>query len=118
MKIEIKDFSGTGYMPLIDYGDWRVALINYDEKLSEENLKKMECHSKTDEVFILLNGNAVLYIGRDMDKIQLEPGKLYNVKCGTWHAISMEKETKVAVIENRDTSPQNTEYYFFSDSKK
>lgn len=116
MGIEIKDFSGTGYKPMIDYGDWRVALIGYDDRLGRENLQKSECHGETDEVFILLVGNASLYIGKDgkeMTEYRLEPGKLYNVKCGTWHAISMEKGAKVAVVENRDTSAHNTEYYFF-----
>ena len=112
MNMDIYEFNGEGYMPLIDYNGWRVAIINFSEKLLQENICKMERHLETDEVFILLNGEANLYVGEEMKKYIMEPGKFYNIKCGEWHCISMKKDSKVAVVENSDTGKKNTEYRY------
>ncbi|MBQ9131922.1 MAG: cupin domain-containing protein [Clostridia bacterium] len=117
MGIEVKKFSGEGYFPLISYNGWRVAIANFCERLREENLCKVERHTKTDEVFILLQGEAVLHIGMELNRIPMESGKLYNVTCGQWHAISMTPDTKVAIVENDDTGKDNTEYYYFKSKK-
>lgn len=115
MAVEIKEFSGGGYMPLFSSDGWRVAVANSCERLLEKNLCRLERHLKTDEVFILLYGKAVLYIGKDLVKYPMEIGKIYNVKCGEWHCISMKPNSKVAIIENDDTAENNTEYYFFKE---
>ena len=113
MGMDIYEFNGEGYMPLIDYNGWRVAIINFSEKLLQENISKIERHLKTDEVFILLRGEANLYVGEEMKKHIMEPGKIYNIKCGEWHCISMKENSKVAVVENSDTGKENTEYRYF-----
>lgn len=114
MGIEIKEFNGEGYAPLISYNGWRVAVANFCERLREEDICKVERHTKTDEIFILLQGEACLHIGMELKRIPMETGKIYNVKCGEWHAISMIPNTKVAIIENDDTGPENTDYHYFS----
>lgn len=38
-----------------------------------------------------------------MKKQVMEKGKVYNIKCGEWHCISMPENGKVAVIENNGT---------------
>ena len=111
--MEINEFNGEGYMPLVSYEGWCVAIANYAAHLREENLYRMERHLKTDEAFLLLQGSANLYIGVDKRKQPLEIGKIYNVKCGEWHCISMTENTKVAIIENDGTGPSNTEYQYF-----
>lgn len=111
--MEIFKFNGEGYRSLIEYNGWRVAIINSSEKLLEENICKIERHLETDEVFILLMGEAILYIGKDMKKTIMEQGKFYNVKCNEWHCISMKKNSKVAVVENSNTGEKNSEYYYF-----
>lgn len=113
MGMEIKDFCGEGYQPLVAYNGWRVAMVNYCERLREENIVRVERHLKTDEVFILLSGKAVLHIGKELKRVPMELGKIYNVKCGEWHCITMEPGAKVAVVENDDTSDENSEKYFF-----
>ena len=112
MAIEITEFNAGGYSPLISYNGWRVAIANFCERLREENISKLERHTKTDEIFILLQGEAVLHIGMELNRIYMELGKLYNVKCGEWHAISMISNTKVVIVENDDTGEDNTEYYY------
>lgn len=116
MKIETLEYSGEGYMPLIEYEGWRVAIANFCDRLLEKNLCKMERHLETDEVFILLKGEATLHVGKDMGKHIMEKGKVYNIKCGEWHCISMKQDTKVAIIENSGTGEKNTEYYYFREA--
>ena len=112
--MEICEFGGEGYMPLTAYGSWRVAMINACVQLQEENLRRMERHLGTDEVFILLEGEAVLHIGEEKKRFPMEIGKLYCVKCGEWHCISMKPGAKAAVIENDDMGAANTEYLYFT----
>ncbi|MBE6612487.1 MAG: hypothetical protein E7632_08340 [Ruminococcaceae bacterium] len=112
--MEICEFGGEGYMPLTAYGGWRVAIINACERLQEENLRRMERHLGTDEVFILLEGEAALYTGAQKKRFPMELGKLYCVKCGEWHCISMKPGAKAAVVENDDVGKANTEYLYFA----
>ena len=42
MGIEIKEFNGEGYAPLLSYNGWRVAVANFCERLREENICKVE----------------------------------------------------------------------------
>lgn len=111
--MEIKEFYGGGYMPLISHNGWRVAIANYCERLREENICKAERHLNTDEVFILLQGEATLFEGNDMKRYPMEIGKIYNIKCGIWHCIAMKENTKVAIVENDDTGDKNSEYRYF-----
>lgn len=111
--MDIQYFSGEGYMPLISFEGWRVAVVNYCDRLSEKNFCKVERHLKTDEVFILLQGEANLFIGMEIERYPMEIGKLYTVKCGEWHGISMNKGASVVIVENDDTGIENSEYFFF-----
>lgn len=49
-----------------------------------------------------------------MKKQVMEKGKVYNIKCGEWHCISMPENGKVAVIENNGTGEK--EYYYFKEN--
>ena len=82
--MKIYQFEGAGYKPLISYNGWRVAVAGFAEHLLEENLRKLERHLQTDEVFILLQGEAVLHIGMEKERCPMEIGKIYNVLCGEW----------------------------------
>ena len=110
MDIEITTSSVEGYVPLIHSGGWRIAVINSCERLLEENRDRAERHMLTDEVFVLLSGRATLIVGNNRKRYVLDEGKVYNIKHGVWHTIALERDSKVLVIENDDTSPENTEY--------
>ncbi len=111
--IEIFEYSGEGYRPAMHYGAWRVAFANYAERFDKEKLTKISRHLLTDEAFVLLAGDATLIIGLDMCEVKLEPNKVYNVTCGTWHGLYLSRDAKVLIIENDDTGPDNTEDYCF-----
>jgi ureidoglycolate hydrolase len=114
--LEIRDYHGEGYQPLIDYGEWRVAILRFLEGLQPERIDSMERHTGTDEVFVLLSGQGVLILGGNgaqvdcIDSQVMEPGKIYNVKCNAWHTILLSRDASVLLVENRDTGKHNSEY--------
>ena len=114
--LEIYGYTGEGYKPLIDYGEWRVAVLRYLNGLQPDRIDTMERHTETDEVFVLLNGQGVLITGGNSQQVDgvypqvMEQGKIYNVKCNTWHTILLSRDASVLLVENRDTSVQNSEY--------
>ncbi len=114
--IEIREYTGAGYRPLVDYGAWRVAILNYLEEIHPAHNNQMERHNETDEVFVLLKGRAILFAGEGATRVQvihpqvMEAGKIYNVKRGVWHTIIMSPEASVLITENRDTTQANSDY--------
>ncbi len=114
--IEIRNYHGEGYKPLIDYGGWRVAILRYLDALQPDRIDSMERHTETDEVFVLLHGRGVLIIGGNSDQVDsvqpqtMELGELYNVKRNAWHTILLNHDASVLIVENQDTGKHNSEY--------
>jgi hypothetical protein len=112
--IEVTSYQGEGYLPMVDFETWRVAILRYIDELEIQNLSTMQKHNETDEVFILLEGNCTLFTGgkgeeiNDIDAIAMQPLHLYNVKQGIWHTHTLEKDTTVLIIENRNTCDDNS----------
>lgn len=112
--VDVKKYDGEGYKPLVDYDSWRVAVLTYCEELEIQNLKTMQKHNETDEVFILLSGSCTLFTGGDketiddIDCIVMEPFKIYNVKKGVWHTHTLDKQGMVAIVENQNTADDNS----------
>ncbi len=112
--IEIREYKEEGYSPVIDYAQWRVAVLNYCDELLPHNISKFQKHDESDEVFVLLSGKFSLFIGEGKDKIDnifkvdLEPLKLYNVKKGVWHSHTLSKDASVLIVENRNTDLSNS----------
>lgn len=112
--LEVSSFHGEGYLPLIDFESWRVAELRYCEELEVDKLKNMQKHNESDEVFVLLEGDFTLFLGGQGDEIgqieaiKLEPLKLYNVKKGTFHTHTPEKNATVLIVENRNTCDDNS----------
>ena len=89
--LEIHQYTDEGYKPLINYGTWRVAVLRYIDELIPGNISQMQRHDETDEVFVLLEGRCILFIGdgeeviNQIHAVDMEPQKLYNVKRACWH---------------------------------
>ncbi len=109
-ELEIYEYTGEGYERTMHYDQWRVALANFGESFDREKFCKIERHMLTDEVFVLLMGKATLIIGEDLKQVEMEPGKIYNVKAAVWHACWMSEDAKILIVENHNTSKDNTEY--------
>ena len=118
--LEIRDYDGDGYQPLIDYGAWRVAFLRYLDALQPDRIDSMERHTETDEVFVLLNGRGMLIMGGNQAQVGeihsqvMECGKVYNVKRSAWHTILLSRDATVLLVENRDTDTHNSEYTVLS----
>ena len=112
-NLEILEYTEDGYNSTMNYESWRVAIANFGKNFDEEQYEYIERHLKTDEVFVLLMGSATLVTGMERTKTPMEQGKIYNVKCGAWHALLMERDAKVLIVENHNTSRENSEYYYF-----
>jgi hypothetical protein len=114
--LEIREYTGAGYQPLVDYGTWRVAILNYLDGIHPEKLDSAERHIETDEVFVLLKGQGVLFLGEGEAQVErlhpqvMEIGKIYNIKKDVWHTIVLSRDASVLIIENRDTGKHNSEY--------
>lgn len=114
--LEIHAHKDEAFKPLVDYGAWRVAILNFIDHLRPENLKDMQRHDETDEVFVLLGGRCILFVGDGTDEagtihaVDLEPHKVYNVKRGVWHTHTLSEDASVLVVENRDTTVENSPF--------
>jgi mannose-6-phosphate isomerase-like protein (cupin superfamily) len=114
--LKIHEFTGIGYKPLIDYGSWRVAILRYIDELIPDRIERVERHNETDEVFVLLAGRAILFIGEGDPELTeltpkvLEPGKLYNVKRCTWHNIVLSTDASILLVENCNTGNENSDH--------
>lgn len=114
--LEIHVHDAAAYRPVVDYGAWRVALLNDCDDLLPGKLARMQRHDETDEVFVLLRGRCILFVADGEDRAgaiqaqDLAPGTVYNVKRGVWHTHTLAPGTSVLVVENRDTTYGNSPF--------
>ncbi len=120
------------YAPLVDFESWRVAGLNHCDLVDIANLTRVERHLETDEVFLLTAGRAALIVerggenetgaarGNPFEVIPMKPNTLYNIKKGVYHHVVMEKDASIIIVENSDTTAENSEYKELDtvDSKK
>ncbi len=112
---EIQRYEGSGYKPLISFGAWRVAVLRYLDELKPENIFSMERHLCTDEVFILIQGKALLFVGGNNSKVdEIHPieiliGEVCNVKKASWHTLVLSEDAQIIIVENDDTNKENSE---------
>jgi ureidoglycolate hydrolase len=114
--LEVETYTGSGYKPLVYYGAWRIALMRYADEYLPQNITTMERHNETDEIFVLLQGQGMLFIGEGDERItqiyaeDMAPLTIYNVKRAVWHAVSFSRDATILIVENRDTSKENSQY--------
>ena len=112
--LEVSSFNGEGYLPLINFESWRVAEFRYIDELEPDRIDNMQKHNETDEIFVVLEGDFTLFFGGNGDEIgeieaiKLEPLKLYNVKKGTFHTHTPEKNCTCLIVENKNTTDDNS----------
>ncbi len=114
--LEIHTHDAAAFRPVVNFGAWRVAVLNFIDHLLPENLTNMQRHDETDEVFVLLQGRCILFIGDGQDEagtlhaVDMEPLKVYNVKRGSWHNHTLSEDASVLVVENRETTAANSPF--------
>lgn len=110
MEMIERYYDGTaGYHPFLIREGWQVAQLNYLPGFGMDEIKKVEAHYQTDEVFILFRGNAVLIAAKEQDgvlgfeTVKMEPGVTYNIPAGMWHNVAMDAEAQLIIVERSDT---------------
>ncbi len=113
--IEIKENpkNGNGFDAMHTFEGWKVAFITSAAQYGDlADLKIVKRHTQTDEVFVLVSGEATIFTGDGEERLTrtpMEKGKLYNVKKNTWHHVQASKDALIVVVENDGTSKENTE---------
>ena len=117
--VEIVGYDGPGYKAIVYFEGWRVAFLNDDpSRFRRETMPYLERHNKTDEVFVLMEGSCTLYIGDGgsegpgtISTLEMEKGRMYNIKAGVWHNLTGNGEMKLLIVENSDTSKLNSDFF-------
>ena len=108
--LDILEYAGEGYSRVVNNAKWTVASLNWAPRFDEKNIVDLERHHLTDEVFVLLQGKATLLMGKNAERVEMEPLKYYNVRAGIWHNIMVSRDARVLIAENANTSKDNTDY--------
>ncbi len=123
MPLEQYTHHGDGYLPFLIREGWQVAILNYEEAQLVEQIKKMDVHFETDEVFVLLKGDCVL-ITADIDETRydfhvekMKEHVVYNVPKNCWHNIAMQPGSSVLIVEKDNTHLGDFAFNHFSEEK-
>ena len=114
--VPILRHDGAGFQAMLDSDGWRIAFSNDAPHARKEAVTQVARHMETDEVFVLLAGQADLYVSdqeipETFTVFHLEPLQAYVVKRKTWHAMVTHEGTRLFVTENAGTGRHNSEYY-------
>jgi len=118
--IETYRSADAGYNPFLIRDNWQVARLNYSSENGIESLRKIEVHYKTDEVFILLKGTAVLIASERMgqelgfESVKMIERTVYNIPKGAWHTIAMMEDAEALIVEDANTHLGNYELFELS----
>jgi hypothetical protein len=121
--VEVAEYFGEGYKPILDFKGWRVAVLRYIDSVTPGALTRVERHNETNEVFILTDGNADLVIcdgdetPTDLYVTPMELNVAYNIRDGVWHGIVMSKDAHVILVEKTNTSVENSNYHPLSEEQ-
>ncbi len=120
-QLLVEEYSGEGLKRVVESGSWFVGIKNYKPFNDVDNLSALERHFLTDEVFVLLEGRCILLIdqspdqsGSDIISVPMEKDLVYCIKKGVWHNTIVSRDVKIILVENRDTSMENSAMYDLS----
>lgn len=108
--------SEQGYHPFLIREGWQVAQLNYLPGYGMDEIRMVEAHKQTDEVFILFQGTAVLIAATEQEgdlhfeAVNMEKGVTYNIPAGMWHNIAMDKEAQMIIVERSNTHKTDCSY--------
>ena len=118
--LEVYNWTNQGYQPLVFSHDWQVAILNWEPIFDLDKIGEIERHTQSDEVFVLLEGQAVLFtIGEDgLQVTDMQAGILYNVTQSSWHNLISTWDARWIIVENRDTHLNDCEFRQLSSEEK
>lgn len=103
----------AGFEAVFQSNRFKCAFITASEQYAFGKIKELKRHNDSDEVFVLLQGKAVL-LTRNQDSSQYEttllcPNTAYNVTSGTWHYLAVSDDAVVFVAESGTMEKENTQ---------
>lgn len=119
-KYLLKD---KGYHPFFISDGWQVAQLNYSDDQHIDNIKRVDVHLETDEIFVLMDGEAVLIsasINNDTPTFSTElmkKGTIYNIPKNLWHNIAMKEGSEVLIVEKSNTHLNDYEFYYLNNEQ-
>lgn len=123
-RLYIESYEGEGVKRVVESGDWFVGVKNYKPGNDAALFTAMERHFETDEVFVLLAGKCTLVIDISpagncgtLSCVPMEAEKVYCIPKGVWHTTVTSKDAKLILVENRNTSMENSEMLELSPDK-
>ena len=118
-RVGIQDKFGKSGKPDELFAAYGLTAENIVEKCKPANditgINNLERHNKTDELFVLVAGSCTLIYanevegGLDIKAVKMEPNKVYNIPATLWHNTVTCKDTKMILIEDSNTSMDNSD---------
>ncbi len=108
--MEVFTYTDQDFKAVLESGEWKIGLLRWSERFSAFRI--MERHLMTDEAFVLLDGTATLYESEDgvsFFKVDMQKNTVYNIPMNVWHHITVSEDATVLVVENRNTTKENTQ---------
>jgi ureidoglycolate hydrolase len=123
-RLSVKSSEAEGMNRVVESGDWMIGVKNYKLANDLNHFDYVEKHRLTDEAFVLLQGECTLLVDvsaannhEDLKPIEMKAGKVYCVHKGIWHNMIMSKDAKLILVENANTSADNSEMYTLTEAE-
>ena len=103
----------SGFDAFLSNEDFKCAFITAHNQYTFGRIKLIKRHNDSDEVYVLLKGNASVVTADSLDgefiKTELLPHVAYNVNKSTWHYLAVSDDAVIFVAESGKVSPENTD---------
>ena len=115
MNITDFEFAGDVMQRVYENEKWTVGIKNWKPANDVTNIDCLERHNKTDELFVLTEGACTLIYaneteqGLEFGSVKMEPGKVFNIPATLWHNTITQMDTKMILIEDSNTSMENSD---------
>ena len=115
MNILNYEFNGEGMQREFENEKWTVGIKNWKPANDVTGIDCLERHNKTDELFVLVEGSCTLVYanetegGLEFGAVKMEKDKVYNIPATLWHNTITCKDTKMILIEDSNTSMENSD---------
>lgn len=115
--VEIGEYFGVGFQPVLDFEGWRVAMKRAAESTSPAKFHSVDRHNETNEVFVLTTGQAEMLLMEEGNKpvtfhlFPMELNVAYSVQAKAWHHVFMSDDAHIIVFERSNTTRENSDYF-------
>lgn len=115
MEILNYEFNGEGMSRVFENEKWTVGIKNWKPANDITGIDCLERHNQTDELFVLVAGACTLIYanetgdGLTFGAVKMQPNKVYNIPATLWHNTITQKDTKMILIEDSNTSMENSD---------